>query len=338
MSSKSEIVARICDAAAQTASVAQQIDMRIAGVGIRVHIAGEALSDAVIPSLLQAELDAPPEIELWSVDAADVGVSLPALPWTTADFLQRDEIRGWTAPPHLATFAIELATMSVADTDARTGAQWFRDVGLAPWEGGAPMRSLLHWHLARKGLHLLHAAAVGTEAGGVLLAGPGGSGKSTSALAALGAGMRFVGDDYVLVRDGEPPTAHPVFGIAKADDRSLGLVPQFADRGAGAVADWRGKWRLPIADLVSSQARLHAVVLPTVSERTGTPRLLDRAEALRTLVPSMLFQLPADGHSTLAAIRRLLDKLPVYALDVGPDIERVPELLLSMLERQKVGA
>lgn len=338
MSSKAETVDRICRAAALTEQHAETVDLMLADVSVRVHITGERLARAVLPSLLKSEIEGPQQIELWSVDAADAGVALPRLPWGAGDYLQRDEVRGWTEPPHLATFAIELATMSVADTDRRIGAQWFRDVALAPWEGGAPMRSLLHWHLARRGLHLLHAAAVETEAGGVLLAGPGGSGKSTSALAALGAGMKFVGDDYVLVRDGEPPTSHPVYAIAKADDRSLGLVPKFAERAEGAVADWRGKWRLPVADLVSPEARLDAIVLPTVSGRTGTPKLLERPEALRTLVPSMLFQLPADGRSTLAAISKLLDKLPVYSLDVGPDIARVPELLVSLLEAQAARA
>ncbi|NQW48176.1 MAG: PqqD family protein, partial [Planctomycetes bacterium] len=44
------------------------------------------------------------------------------------------------------------------------------------WEVGSPFRFLLHEWFAARGLQYVHAAAVGTEKGGVLLVGKGGSG------------------------------------------------------------------------------------------------------------------------------------------------------------------
>lgn len=328
MRTSAGFVERLRVAAAAFDDRAATVDMTLGGIGVRARVAGESLAEALVPSLLPSAAAIEPEIELRAVDGAATAAVVPALPWQPADYLQRDEVRGWTEPPLLAAFTIVHAAVAVADTDAAIGVQWFRDAAdLAPWEGGAPLRSLLHWNLARRGLHMLHAAAVDTGAGGVLVAGPGGSGKSTSALAALGQGMRFVGDDYVLVRAGTVPTAHPLYAIVKADERSLTLLPQFADRAQGAAVDWRGKLRLPIADLVCDRIELAAIVLPRVADATGEPRRVGRRAALRTLVPSMLFQLPGDARTTLAALGALIGRLPVFALDVGPDVQRIPERL-----------
>jgi hypothetical protein len=49
------------------------------------------------------------------------------------------------------------------------------------------------------------------------------------------------------------------------------------------------------------------------------------------MATSTLFQLPGDGATTLAVLRRLLEALPVYGLEVGPDIEAVPTALQDLL-------
>src|SRR5690349_22946983 len=115
---------------------------------------------------------------------------MPAPPWRGDDYLRRDEIRGLTAGDRLGSYDRAHATLSLYDATEATGVLWARDAErMAPWEPGSPLRSLLRWVLAAHGLHLLHAAAVGTPDGrGVLLCGPGGAGKSTTALAFLAAG------------------------------------------------------------------------------------------------------------------------------------------------------
>ena len=54
---------------------------------------------------------------------------------------------------------------------------------LPPWERACPLRALLTWWAAPERLLMAHGAAVGSGEGALLLAGPGGSGKSTTALA-----------------------------------------------------------------------------------------------------------------------------------------------------------
>jgi hypothetical protein len=151
--------------------------------------------------------------------------------------------------------------------------------------------------------------------------------------------MALVSDDYTLVRPGSPPTAHPAFSIAKAGSASLELLGGGLDaRAAGARLDWRGKRRLPIADVVCEALTLRAVVLPRVARRTGTPVPADGREALRTIAVSTLLQLPGDSATTLTVLRELLATLPVYTLDVGPDVAAIPEAISALIEAEAEAA
>jgi hypothetical protein len=335
-------LAEVARAAAAEGPV-RTLSLRPAGVPVRVQLAGAGLIERLAPGLLEGSIgpEEQPAVELWAFDGAGTGLTAPSPSWGPQDYLQREEIAGWTRPPRLASYSTDYATLSVADTDAGLGVQWLRDAAaMAPWEGGAPLRSLLRWTLARHGAHLLHAAAVGTEAGGVLLLGSGGAGKSTSALACLQAGMALVSDDYTLVRlGGSVPTAHPAFAIAKAGLASLELLGSGLDaRAAGARLDWRGKRRLPIADVVCEALALRAVVLPRVAQRTGVAVPFDGREALRSVAGSTLLQLPGDSATTLAVLRELLSTLPVYTLEVGPDVAAIPEAIGALIAAEAQAA
>jgi hypothetical protein len=334
-----DFVGRLVDVAraAVADGPARTLTLRPAGVPVRVHLAGAELIDRLAPGMLEASIEGGDAlaIELWAFDGAGTGRAAPPPPWGPQDYLQREEIAGWTRPPHLASYSTDYATLSVADT-AGLGVQWLRDASaMAPWEGGAPLRSILRWTLERHGVHLIHAAAVGNGAEGVLLLGSGGAGKSTTALACLRAGMALVADDYTLIRPGSPPTAHPAFAIAKAAPASLELLGGGGEdlhaRAVGARVDWRGKLRLPIADVVCPSLSLRAIVLPRVAERTGLAVPYDAREALRGIAVSTLLQLPGDSATTLSVLRELLATLPVYALEVGPDVDAIPEAIGALI-------
>ncbi len=55
-------------------------------------------------------------------------------------------------------------------------------------------------------------------------------------------------------------------------------------------------------------------------------------EALRTIAVSTLLQLPGDSATTLTVLRELLATLPVYALDVGPDVAAILEAIGALIE------
>ena len=80
------------------------------------------------------------------------------------------------------------------DRHSRRALYWVRRASDLPfWEIASPFRILFHWWAQSWGGQVAHAAAVGVNGRGVLLAGKSGSGKSTAALACLRQGMDFRG-------------------------------------------------------------------------------------------------------------------------------------------------
>ena len=62
--------------------------------------------------------------------------------------------------------------LNIVDVEADLGFLWKRDLSPLPYyEAGSPMRALLHGWMRKQGVQFVHGGAVGTESGGVLLAG-----------------------------------------------------------------------------------------------------------------------------------------------------------------------
>src|SRR5262249_26051380 len=101
------------------------------------------------------------------------------------------------------------------------------------WERSIPLRHILHWWTMTEGRQLVHAGAVGTAEGGVLLVGASGAGRSTTTLACLSGGLSIVGDDFVLVDPlARPAMIHSVSSTAKRSRAALLRFPDLAQRVA----------------------------------------------------------------------------------------------------------
>ncbi len=319
-------------AAAETARERVPREAFDVGAGeLRVRV--ELIGEDVIATLKRGFLtyddrQSDPAARIYAFESATSGVLPPAPPWPAESFKgPRQEIPGFTEPPRLAVYDIEHATLAYYDEDADAGVQWFRDgAEMAPGEGGAPLRNLLRWSLGAHGAHMLHLAS----AGGVLIGGPGGAGKSTTALNCALAGLDFTSDDFSVVTLGERPVAHAVYSCIKVTDAALELLPGLADFGEAAGLDWRGKHRIDLRSRITRSQEVHAIVLPELAPRTGTPEPLAPAEALRRLTGGSMTVMTGAMQRSLGALRELLERLPAYTLAVGPDLERIPEVVAQL--------
>ena len=115
---------------------------------------------------------------------------------------------------------------SIADNKSYT---WFPSICELPaWAKASPFRIILSWLCNRHRMQIVHGGAVSMEGRAVLLVGPGGSGKSTTALACALAGMEYLGDDYCAV---EPKAGkvHMVYRTAKLFKSSVEMLPSLED-------------------------------------------------------------------------------------------------------------
>ncbi len=323
-----DVLARHRDARARVGAVSRVY--RVAGVVVRIELAGEALVPYYTRALAHLEVDAATEaaVTLCLWDSESTGVTMAAPPWQWDAVSDRGDLWGFdSARVHTAYHYHDLS-LALFDRERNIGVSWIHTVtGLPYWTVASPLRTLFHWALSEHGLQLVHAAAVARGGRALLLVGKGGSGKSTTALTALEHGLGFLGDDYVIVR-ADPPTVYSLFATAKvgrADvagdgDRFAALRPHLFR--APTANDEKAVVLLarPFADQLVHEAPIEAIALPRVVDREVTtfasevPQRIQQAATLTTLA-----QLPYAGDATHRRIAELVRAVPGYALELGRD-------------------
>lgn len=233
--------------------------------------------------------------------------------------------------------------LNVADLERNVAFCWKRDASPLPyWEVCSPFRPLLHCWLRAQGLQFVHAAAVGSAGGGVLLVGRGGSGKSSSALACLDSTLRYLSDDYCIVgreENGAGYTVHGLYSTAKlvgAEDleRFPSLAPYVwnPDREPDQKAAFFIEEQAP--EKCIGEFPLRALLVPEVTLGRDTRLEPCRPmEALEALAPSTLSQLPASGAGDLRFLGELVRRVPSYRLKLGTDLAQIPRILEGLVHR-----
>jgi hypothetical protein len=316
--------------AAEAAGGVAELRLAVAGKPVRIRFAGEGAAEVLSPAFahLESQDGEPPALTLhvWDsgtpvVDGTGAGASY---------YSEQDGLRMLHQPSEV---------FSVLTAEADTGWFWMPDARSLPyWDYTAPFRHLLSWWLDAQGLRQVHGGAVGTQGGGVLLVGPGGSGKSTSALSTLRDGrLRYAGDDYVAVGSGPAPAVHSLYCSGKVHPKDLHRLPHLEPALAdGARPDEKAVFYVERAFPGRSIAGfpLRAIVVPRVTDRRAARALPGtRAEALAALAPSTIFQLHPPARDALAWMAGLVRSVPTFVLELGSDVETIPAALLRILER-----
>jgi hypothetical protein len=247
------------------------------------------------------------------------------------------------APPVHARFQIDgpeptrTWALTFFDPDEGVAAVWVDSLESIPsWETHAPLLRVWHATLARRDRCVTHAAAVGDEDGGVLLAGPGGSGKSTTTLAAILGGMRCVGEDYVII-DLAPEVieAYALYNNIKLSPSVRDLMPELPDALQQAPALGMDKVIARIDDIRAgaqvSRLPLQAVVIPRLGAADCRLTPCSSADALRALAPSTIFQLSGDGGGAFGPLSQVVRRLPCYYLDLSSDPRAAVPTLKELL-------
>jgi hypothetical protein len=310
--------------------------IRIAGSGIRLRFATEALARAMSAAFahIVEEAAGEPDLTIHIWDSQTRASSPPPLPT-----FERDEV--WL----LKTATLQAYTTApgrffhLLDFQSRLGYTWLNNTELSQPDVSSPLIPILHWWLFERGWAFLHAAAVGTpDLGAALLAGRGGRGKSSTALACLGSRLRVLGDDYCLARgDGR---LHTLYCSAKVDDTSLKLLGFLeAARSPFSGPDWEKHMFFlhpGFASGLAAELEAKCVLIPEVAQRRDTAVVAARpGEALTALAPSTLYQLrfTREPAGMLAVMRTLVERLPCYRLLLGEDRSQIPAVIEEVIRQ-----
>ncbi len=275
----------------------------------------------------------------WSLCAWD-GVSAgrlpPPRPWGDTAHEPLGIVKQFTNVRQRCAYDLHTQSLIVADLEARSAFIWYPDIAALPtWAHASPFRIPISWALAEQKLQMVHGAAVAHGGGAALLCGAGGSGKSTTALAAALGGFGYLGDDYCAI-DSAGLEVHMVYRTAKVLPSTLRLLPGLRTWivNADRMNEEKGIIFLgPEHVKLVTSAPLKCLLLPRLAA-DGVPRIVaaSRADAIHALLPSTIGGLMGGTASTPGHILRLASRLPAFHLELGPDMDRVLELIGTTLE------
>ncbi len=206
------------------------------------------------------------------------------------------------------------------------------------YQRGKPLARLLTEWYADQDLGIVHAGLVARGAEGVLLAGKGGSGKSTSALASVRAGLGFLGEDYAALEflERSSVVGHSVYNSVFFGPETRASFEELEPHLTESRNTAEPKSVVLVADVWPSQLRaavpIGAVALCRVGESdTCRVRPATRAAALLALGPSSLLQIHGRRHDSLARMARLVEQVPCFHLELGRDLASVPLAINDIL-------
>jgi hypothetical protein len=329
-----------------TAAAERGLDVSVAGRRLRVVFGSGVLAETLRGPLERlvvatAEVGGPPDATVCVWDSASTGVPIAPFPWRPDDVEADGRVAGFDGGRFRCLYRDDRAgfhAVSMFDTATGVGYFWFADHERIHWyERAEPLRVAVHWAVAGDGRFLAHASAVGTERGAVVLTGRGGAGKTTTTLASVGAGLRFVGDNYVLLalEDAGGVSAHGLYGTAKLWPQTLSRLPDLEAYVATRDVAPDEKLILDVTryrpESVTAQLPVRAVVVPEVVGDGPTELAhCSPVDALLALAPATVFQLPRT-ETALAGMGELVRRVPTYRLRLGAEVMDAPGALVGLL-------
>jgi hypothetical protein len=324
--------------AAEAAAGVTDQDIAIAGAAVRLRFASPTLARLFLPAL--SHLPAPGResdavFHIWDSDSSGIPMAPP--PCARACFTDRGDIWGFMSERYRSAFHWSELSVNLLDTQTGTGIFWVQEAESLPyWTRSSPLRTLFHWLLERRGCQLLHAACIGTDDGAVLITGRGGVGKSTTALTALSSGMRYIGDDYLVVQLAPEPTAWSLYSTAKLHHDQTARLPELAALIVNGDSPYDEKSVIQLypahAEKLALSLPLKAVLTPEIVPQNHTdfasiaPAVLRQAAAFTTMT-----QLPHAGRRNYEMIGEIVSRLPGLRIRLGADLREIPGAITALL-------
>ena len=339
-----EVFSEAFDRAAAAAGGVVRMHVLLGGVRLVFEFAGPALLPRLgAPFEHLRTGPGPAAIVVRAWDSESTGVVLPAaLPSPGTVYAQSLPAMGDEGSQRWTYFRPDPG-LTVFDSPSQTGAYWVPAASCLTYgdiAGG--FRAIIAWAMAERGMVFLHSAAVAWAGQSALVVGASGSGKSSTALSCLLAGIEYLGDDHCLLDLGATPRVHSVYAAAKLHDAQLARFPELdayvvnRDRIApekGVAILYPGfRHLLPVS------RPLAAVLVPRITGRRSTViSPISPAAALAALAPSTLLQMASADRAGLSTMARLVRRVPCFSLELGTDRREIADTIRDFLAARPVG-
>lgn len=309
----------------------------VAGRLLQVRFLGTPLLPLVCSPLAHLQVKRPPlaaDLTIHCVDCASAGMEFPKAPVTIESFRARGEVLGLNTRRFHASS--EGGVLSLMDVE-RKAAAYFVDTAsnLPRFHIAAPLKAILAWFMRENRRQFLHAGAVGTPQGGVLLMGPSGAGKSNTALGSLESELCYAADDFCAVSLDDSPIVYSVYNTGKLyePDRKRHpflscLSPDLDPTGRDKAIYFLNKG---FSHKLIASFQLKAIL---VLRKTGDLcdfHPISPVDVLRRTAPDTGKLLPDAGPEVMRALAYLVRRVPCYELAFGKKPELIPGVISRLL-------
>ncbi|TVQ05936.1 MAG: glycosyltransferase, partial [Balneolaceae bacterium] len=274
-------------------------------------------------------------IHIW--DSQSTGIDMIPPPCEKNHFTDRGDIWGFTSKRIKTAFHWSEFSVNVMDMDTNKAVYWVRLPAQLPyWVYSSPLRTIFHWWMEKNGGQLLHAAAVGTDEGAVLITGKGGVGKSTTALACLNAGMNYLADDYLIVKNDPSPTVFSLYNTGKLNRGEKIKFSQLRKFAGPVIQEDQEKDVLffypELKNQLLKSSPVRAILEPEVKHKQNTTfKNISYWRIQRALSFTTMSQLPGVGAHTHDFINKFCGSVPSYRLEPGTDIDKLPAAISEFI-------
>lgn len=243
-----------------------------------------------------------------------------------------------------AYFDADLRFWHVVDHKSKRALFWIHSPDAIPfWERAAPFKNILNWFLALTPFTIVHGGVISQNGRGILLVGPGGSGKSTTVINCLSSGFQVCGDDLIIV--GLVDNEFKGYLLYNSIKLKAHLDSCFPKVGFKNSELWRScgdkkftRYTDLSADGVCASTRIIAVMHCLVSnlDQTKISPITPNA-ILKYILPPTVFMLRGWEELSIKKISRLVRGVKTYELSLGEDLAEVCQLLSVFIREYSNG-
>ncbi len=309
----------------------------LAGTTVRLRFAGDALVSQLTPALEHLRISpvSSPDFTVCLWDSESTGIAMVPPPCGRQSFCGRGDIWGFNS--RRVKTAFQDSSVYVLDHEVAIGVCWTGASRALPyWVTASPLRTLFHWWMEKNDCQLVHGAAVGTQEAAVLIVGAGGLGKSTLALTCLQAGLRFLGDDYVVARRRPQLRVYSIYSTAKLDAAQLERFPamtRFVSTREYLREEKAVLFLYPeFGEQIVAELPIKAILTPHIADREDTEVRPEEASVVRRAASfTTISQLPYASRHTEEFFADLSKGAPGYTLLLGRDLAHIPRAVAQFL-------
>jgi hypothetical protein len=329
------------EAAAKTPYQMRETFFVFGGRSVRVRVVGHDLAEHFVRPFSHLQANGrgaqPPEltIDLWDDESHRdrmIAATENDLGWTESTVQSSDDRFIAQRLPHTFSCLDREANQIVATI------AWHDRIFI--YERAKPLaRLLLKWHNDQD-VQVIHTGLVASDGKGILFAGKSGSGKSTSSLACISAGLGYLGEDYVGLEsrlDGSF-VGHSLYNSIFLETGHLERFEELRPFAVKGRPPHELKSVIILSQVFPERLQrcvpIRALALLRVTE-ASKPRFrrASKGEALLTLGPSSLLQIPNRklGTPGFQKLAELVERLPCFWLEVGTDLRATPVCVTELL-------